>query len=260
MLENLNTNISIKKIDRDDEIKELLHFGLALVNDNKISEVNQFIESIFRNTTLLGKLKTKHWEYLASISLFAGKFNLTKACFVRSNNLESCAFVSILTGDYNEAKVILLNCVKSPVTSWCNYLISLHENKLSLRFHPSFLQVRNFLELTVQGLLRSGNSDLLHKIENNIDLLLDINLDAYKLIGISYYLFGDINSAKEILTQCLDLNRYDGELYYHLSKVYTDLGDYETAYKMIKNARVMMPNHYASKLQESHCLEVISNI
>ncbi len=227
------------------DISSEINFTLKLTNEGKSIEAYNLIQDLVKNKENL--LNNENWKLIGHLSLALGNVQLAKVAYTKSNNLESLSFVQILLNELDNAKDILSNLNESPASLWCNYLIELFLKKQKITKMPTFFIIRHFMEFTVYYLLLSKNQMYLDLLVNNIGKLLPINTDSEKLIGYAYLNYGDLDNAVRFLNNSLKREKFDGEAYYKLGKIYYMKGLYQDSLAMLHNAQIILPEHYPAK-------------
>lgn len=235
----------IKKIDY------LISEAIASLNSSNLSRAEAIISKIFSNSDYVTSLDQNRWLSIGSIAMSLGKFYLAKSAYIRAKDLAGAAYVSVVSGKIDEAKEILRNTKPSPVASWSRFLVDLFSGSVIIKKWPTYLQIRHFLEITVNYLLIQQNRHHINMLLTKVDKLSEINMDAEKLIGYAFYHYGDVENAIKILNNAASRNQYDGEIYYYLGQIYFNESEYSNALMMLENAKLIMPNHNPTlQLQE----------
>lgn len=229
-------------------LDNLIIKALDFTNKGNYTQAESLIFSILNNNDYLKNLSIHNWQFIAHICLIIGKFEVAKAAYIKVNNFEGVAFTCILMNDLSLAKTYLNKVDKSPVSLWCNFLIELFNNENSRKNLPSFLAIRHFMELTVYCLLLSGNNKFVDLLIKDLNKLLQINADSEKLIGYAYFQFGKYDEAIKFLNNSLKRDHSDGEIYFKLGQIYFLKNDFVQALSMLNNAKVILPEHYATEL------------
>lgn len=228
-------------------LDDLVFNALYLVNEDKYHEAQNIIESILNNKSYLDNLNTNQWQYIADISLAMGRFDISRLAYERANNNVGVAFTLIILGEIEQAALILADANGSPAINWCSFLVNLFSNKTKVTSYPSFLEIRHFLEFTVYYLLLAKKENFINLLLDKMMKLLDINLDAEKLIGFAYFHFGEVDKGIEFLNNAIKRNQFDGEIYFVLGQAYLTKNSLHEALAMLENAKLFLPHHYPTK-------------
>ena len=226
---------------KSDEIYSII----KLVNEDNYAGAAKLIHSLLADKEVV--LSQDDWKNLGHVLLVLGKFELAKTAYSKSFCLESLCFVQILLKELDEAQSVLAKLSESPATLWCNFLIEVFSKKQKTTNMPSFFTIRHFMEFTVFYLLLSGNQPYIDLLMNNFDKLVKINTDVEKLVGYAYLNYGDLTSAIFFLNNSLNREKFDGEIYYKLGKIYYMKGLYHDSLAMLHNAQIVLPYHYPTK-------------
>lgn len=223
-------------------VSEKIFTALQLVNEDKYDEALEIIQSIIGNPELLEKVTPVHWQNIGDIYLMVCDFTNAKEAYIKANNNIGIAFTLVFTKQLNEAKKVIKSLPDSPPKKWCNFLIGLFDGATWIQW-PTFLEIRNFMELTIYLLLKTENQTYLNQILKNLKRLLDINLDSEKLIGYAFFHSGKSEEATTFLFNSLQRNSYDGEAYLVLGKLFMQKGLMRDAMAMLENAKMLIPEH-----------------
>ena len=230
-----------------DDLNKKIYELLKLVDSEKYNEAQDLIKFILNNNDYFALINSNHWQYIGDVYLACGEFQLAKNAYIKANNALSEAFVSILTGDIESAKKLLMNAKPSPASNWCRFLISVFSGTNRFVSPPSFLTIRHFLEMTVYYLLLACNHKYLELLLKSLNKLMDVNLDSEKLVGYAYFHFGDLVKSSDFLYSALKKNDMDGEIYYMLGRLYVFKEEYGRALNMLEKARLLLDDHAPTK-------------
>lgn len=225
------------------ELDEHIFTAISLVNNDKNVEAKELVNAIL----LRDGLQESNYQSLGDVSLAIGDFETSINCFKKSGNLTGIAFSLIMLDRLGEANKILNDLPKSPPSTWCKFLIDVFFEK-GVREWPSYLEVRHFMELTIYSMLLAKRHYYIALLLKRLNKLLDINLDAEKLVGYAYFHYGLLNDAIKFLKSSLRNNRSDGEIYFVLGQIYSQQNNIKESISMLENASLFLPDHLPTKL------------
>ena len=157
-----------------------------------------------------------------------------------SNSLEQ-AYLAILGDDLISAKEIFLQ-VDSPRARWGRALIGILSGYLE--FYPTYFEIRNFLEIDMDFLLKNEKLDYIELLLGSIDLLVDINQEVFKYTARVMFENKFYNAAKKYLDKSKDVFYKDPELHYLYAKYYYKMKDYEKADFYLDECLSVIPDYY----------------
>ena len=181
----------------------------------------------------------------------AKKFFLLGDCsgedfFYQNNYMLEYAYCKLLKGDVEAAKPVFKDLAKFDFRAgWASKLIYFIEGYvLSV---PSYFQIRNFLEIDLNLLIKAGQPDYVENIINGADLFYSVNPESYKFIArvMMNNQFGEI--AFIYLNKAKDKFYYDPELHLMLANCHIARGDKAAAKKSINDCLMILPNYFPAK-------------
>jgi tetratricopeptide (TPR) repeat protein len=150
-------------------------------------------------------------------------------------------FCRILQGDKAKARTIWYMAKESTAIVWGKVLLGILDQRLEAI--PTFLQVRNFLEMTLHYLFKSGQSDFAYKLISAKEFFADCNIEAYKYIGRVLMDNGEEEIALEYLQKAIDIIPQDYEAYFYLGELYLRNDNIQKAVKSYKRVLELNPYH-----------------
>lgn len=185
-------------------------------------------------------------NYLGIILLENGDYK--KACefFKNKKNDYSTGFCYILQGDLQKAREIWYQAKDTPAISWGKTFLGIINYKLEAI--PSFLQIRNFLEMTIHYLLDSPQKQLAYRLIESKEFLADCNIETYKYIGrvLAYHDMEEL--AIEYLQKAISEIPQDYEAIFVLAEIYLKNNDITNAIKYLK--QTLYVNKYHTPAQK----------
>lgn len=112
---------------------------------------------------------------------------------------------------------------------------------------PSYFQIRNFLEIDLNLLIKAGQAQFVENIINGADLFYSINPESYKFISrvMLYNDFADI--ALYYLQKAKEKFYYDPEMHLMLANCYLRQENTSLARESIKNCLDILPEYFPAK-------------
>jgi tetratricopeptide (TPR) repeat protein len=148
-----------------------------------------------------------------------------------------------LSKKFFEAIDVLKNISKYDVrASWCIILINIILG-IKLKEYPSFLQVRNFLEIDIDLLLRSNQYYTVKTIINNGEIFYDACCESYKFIGRALHFYGNKNEALKYYLISKDKFYNDAEIHYLLGIIYAERNEKEKSIHALKTCLKIIPEY-----------------
>lgn len=155
------------------------------------------------------------------------------------------AYLNILCDDLKQAQAIFAS-LDSPRANWGVTLTGILSGYLE-RF-PSYFEVRNFLEIDLDFLIKNEKLDLVEQLLGAVDVLADINQETYKYVARVMYENKLYNVASEYLERSKKVFYKDPELHFMLAKYYKNAKNYEDSLYYINECLRILPDYYPAKI------------
>ncbi len=197
----------------DNAIKILLE---AAESKKKLSVLSQ---NIYNTTLALAYYEKKEYKKAAAI-------------YRENSEHYQAGFCELLSGNRSEAEKLWLNCPTSAISHWGLCMLDFIDLKPNPRL-PSYLQIRNFLEIDISNFITANKLRYAENIIKNERILISVNLESYKLIGRVLLNFGFFNLAKKYLLKSLEIVDHDSETFFHLGQYFYAVGDFQQSTKML---------------------------
>lgn len=149
-------------------------------------------------------------------------------------------FCELLQGNKFEAEKIWYSCPASPAVNWGKCLLDCINMKSKPNI-PTYLQVRNFLEMDIGYFISANKVKYAESIIKKEDLFVSVNLETYKLIGRVLMNHGFYNMAKKYLYKSLDIVDQDAETYFHIGQLDYAVGSYQECIVMLNKCIELNP-------------------
>jgi len=210
-----------------------------LINKNpenaiKILTENEFDFSNEKTIGGIKLLKTFHSSTLALAYKEKQDFKKAAEVYKEAGEKYQAGYCELLGGNEKEAERLWYGaCTASPAVYWGLCVLDYINMRRNPRV-PSYLQVRNFLEMDLCNFIIANKVRYAENIIKNEKVLSSVNLETYKLIGRALLNNGFLNQAKKYLLKSVQIVDQDAETFYHLGQYNCEIGAYEEALKMLK--------------------------
>ena len=162
---------------------------------------------------------------------------------VRPRSLEH-AYLNILNNDLKSAQAVF-ESLDSPRANWGVTLTGILLGYLE-RF-PSYFEIRNFLEIDLDFLIKNEKLDYVEQLLGAIDVLADINQETYKYVARVMYENRLYKASCEYLERSKKAFYKDPELHFLLAKYYLNAKNYENSLYYINECLGILPDYYPAK-------------
>ena len=158
-------------------------------------------------------------------------------------------YLAILDNDLESAKSVFEK-IDSPRGKWGISLVEILGG--FLKRTPTYFEIRNFLEIDMDFLLKNEKFDYIEYLLGSSELLKDYNQEVYKYVARVFYNNGFYNVAREYLEKAKRTYYNDPELHFMLCNYFYKFKDYKEAIYYISECLRILPDYYpALKMQES---------
>lgn len=184
-------------------------------------------------------------EHLGLLYLETKDYVNAEKYFAEQDKPFQQGFCKLLMGDKASARQIWYSAEENSAISWGKVLLGILDHKLEAI--PSFLQVRNFAEMTLHYLFKSNQVDFAYKLVGAKEFLADCNLEAYKYIGRVLRDNNYEDLAFDYMKKAIAEIPTDGEAYFQLGELYLDRNDPKSALASFKKILELNPEHSPAK-------------
>ena len=157
-------------------------------------------------------------------------------------------YCELLQGNLSNAKTSFENISHvNPRAHWALRMIQFIEGYVT--FLPTYFEIRNFLEIDINLLLKADKMEWVENIINGDDLFYSVNGESYKFIArvLMYNDYPEV--AKIYLDKGINNSYGDPELHIILAEYWIYKKNKEKAIKTLKNCLRFIPEYYpANKL------------
>lgn len=151
----------------------------------------------------------------------------------------------LLQGNEYKARNLWYNAQENSVIQWAQTLygfIHLRADRI-----PSYLQIRNYLEVDLGYLLKANQIEYAENLISCEDVMADINLETYKFIGRALFNNGYENLSVEFFMKSRDILPNDPEVYYHLAQYSFKVGSFRDVKLMAESCLDINKNYFPAK-------------
>lgn len=187
--------------------------------------------------------------------LLSGNYQLALSLLDKTMFPLELAYAYFLSGRLIDAQNAIIT-QDSIRCNWLRGLISLI--KEGRMYSPTYFQVRNFLELDIDLLIRAQRADYLEKVLAYAPELTKINSETYKLIARVLFNNNLISLAKYYFDLYKNEVFYDPELHFMYAKYYILRKEYKEALYSINNCLHVMPKYNPALKLKSEIEKILS--
>ena len=155
------------------------------------------------------------------------------------------AYLAILNDDLLSAGKVF-SSLSSPRARWGKALVDILSGYIEE--YPSYFEIRNFLEIDLDFLLKNEKIDYVEQFLGGVDLLADINNETYKYVARVMHENKLYKVCKEYLDKSKNLFYNDPELHFIYAKYYLNFGNYSDAEYHIDECIKILPDYYPAKV------------
>ncbi len=169
--------------------------------------------------------------------------------FNKAENLYGCAYVKFLTGELNEAKVILtLIKGSSSAVNWLLCLINIINDGIT-NITPTYFQIRNYYEQDLEMLFKYRQKEIIEKILKKITHLEKYNREIYKYTARVLLNNDEACRAKKFIEKSLNISYKDPETHYIYGMIYEKLNSKEKAKEEYQKALEVSEEYNPAKIK-----------
>lgn len=157
------------------------------------------------------------------------------------------AYLAIINKDLDSAEAVF-NKIDSARAQWGRRLVSILKGYI--KEPPTYFEIRNFLEVDVDFLLKNNLIDYVEQFLGSLEYLSSINNETYKFVGRVMYENHLMSAALKYFEQAKNIYYNDPELHFMFYKYYLKLHNYEQAYFYINECLNLLPDYYPAQIQK----------
>lgn len=175
----------------------------------------------------------------------SGDFSVEKF-FKQNNYVLEYAYCRLLSGDSKTAKAEFAKIENLNFRAdWGKKLIQFIDGYV-LKV-PSYFQIRNFLEIDLNLLIKSGQPEFVENIINGADLFYSINPESYKFIS-RVMLYNDFTEiALYYLKKSKEKFYNDPEMHFMLANCYIKKDEISSAKESLNDCLNIFPEYFPAK-------------
>lgn len=168
--------------------------------------------------------------------------------FFKENNYQlEYGYCKMLKGEVNEARKIFTPIRDSDMRAdWAYLFIQFMNNYI--QFMPTYLQVRNFLEIDIAFLLKAGLSEAVENVINACDIFYEINQESYKFIARVMLNYNYPTVAKIFLNRGVERCYNDPELHFLYGNYHLRYHNNVLAKHEFETSLEVLPGYYPAKM------------
>ncbi len=144
------------------------------------------------------------------------EFEKAKSIFIELGEKYQVGYCELLLGDIEAARKSWDDAPDSGPVNWARCLPDLLN--LDVTQIPTFLQIRNHLEIDLTYLIRSNNLSFANNLIECSQVFITINLETYKYIGRALLNNNYPNLGLKYLLEGQEALPQDPEIYFHLAQ------------------------------------------
>lgn len=161
----------------------------------------------------------------------------------KSGSIEH-AYLALLENDLETASKVF-SSLDSPRAKWGKALVDILSGYIEV--YPTYFEIRNFLEIDLDFLLKNEKIDYVELVLGSLELLSDINQETYKYVARVMLENRLYKAAREYLEKSKDIFYNDPELHFLFAKYYLTTRDYENADFHLDECLNILPDYYPAK-------------
>lgn len=154
------------------------------------------------------------------------------------------AYLAIIN-DNLDAAFDIFSKIDSPRAKWGKCLVSILKGFMTET--PTYFEVRNFLEIDLDFLLKNKKIDYVEQCLGALDILSKINQETYKFVARVMLENKLYTSAIKYMDKSKQIYYNDPELHFMYAKYYTDVNKNADAYFYINECLKLLPSYYPAQ-------------
>lgn len=217
--ENPTINNKINKAKREVLISKNPVKALEMLSDAEKYDLDEEKSTHLHN--LLGFIHLENRDYRKAAEIYQQLGENYKA-----------GFCELLLGNEVVAELLWRKAADCEPVRWGKCLINFI--KLKKGDMPTFLQIRNHLEVDIGYFIEANKFNYVENILKYDNLFITVNLESHKLIGRVMLNYGYYNLARKYLLKSLDVIPEDAETYYFLGQYNYQIGAYRESERALE--------------------------
>lgn len=171
---------------------------------------------------------------------------------VEPNSLEH-AYLAIINDDLASADAVFAN-LDSPRARWGRVLVSIIKGFMTTR--PTYFEIRNFLEIDLDFLLKNNKIDYVEQCLGALEVLSAINQETYKFAARVMLENKLYSAALKYMDKSKQIYYNDPELHFMYAKYFMDTKHYSDAYFYINECLKLLPTYYPAIVMKQRIEEI----
>ena len=207
-----------------------------------------FLNSLYIDKDYKGLLSLyeNDCEERAKVLLLCGEYKESASIYLKLGMLFEAGYCYLLNGELDKAEAVWDNLgEENSWLIWGRILIKTLRGQLDE--YPTYLQLRNFLEVEMSIFIEHKRYDFIERILKSLDTFLDVNLECYKYVGRVFLNYGHPEKALVYFLKFKEISANDPEIQYLLAKNYMALDMPSRAEAAIQKCLQENPNYYPAK-------------
>ena len=161
-------------------------------------------------------------------------------------------YLLILHNDLLKAKQVFAQ-IDSPRAKWGYLLCSILSGYLEK--YPTFFQLRNFLEIDLDFLIKNEKIEYIEQFLGALDLLATINMETYKFTARVMFENNLHTLCLNYMEKSKSIHYKDPELHFMFAKYYLKMHEYEQAKYYINECAKILPDYYPIQILKNEIEE-----
>lgn len=196
--------------------------------------------------SLLNTIDPQEKEILAKIHLEEKNYQSASIIYHDLDMLYEYGRCKLLMGNIEQTKIIWSQIKEeTPATLWGKSLLEFIN--LYVIHTPTFFQIRAFLEVDLDALLKANLISYCENIVNGAHILAQNNQESYKFIGRVFVNNKYFELAELFLKKAKDVCYVDPEVHFLLAKCYINKNDLNNAQKALQTSIEKGYGYYPAK-------------
>ncbi len=162
----------------------------------------------------------------------------------KSRSIEQ-GYCAILSNDLLSAQAIF-ESLDSPRAKWGKAFVDILSGYIET--FPTYFQIRNFLEIDLDFLIKNEKNEYIEQFLGSIDFLSDINQEVYKYVARVMFENKFYKASREYLEKSKNIFYNDPELHFMYAKYYIKTREYEKADFHLDECLNVLPDYFPAKV------------
>ena len=151
------------------------------------------------------------------------------------------AYTALISGDLKTSQAVF-ESLDSPRARWGKAFVDILNGYIEE--YPTYFEIRNFLEIDLDFLLKNERIDYVEQVLGSLDILININQESYKYVARVMFENRLYKVAKEYLEKSKNIFYNDPELHFLFAKYYLKMREYESADYHLNECLKILPDYY----------------